>query len=163
MAVATSFMSDKLGERAVLDTNILAYAYDKSDPRRRKVCEGLVRSGFEGESPYYVSNQVLGELYVVLTRKVAKPLPREEAGLIVSAFVESPKWGKLNYNQLTVKRALEDLRTINISFWDVLIAETMKEAGVSTLYTENAKDFRKIPWIEVVNPFVAKGDDGPSL
>jgi len=148
-------MSDEQDERAVLDTNILAYAYDKSDPKRRKVCEKLVRSGFEGLSPYYVSSQVLGELYVVLTRNVAKPLPKEEAGLIVGAFVESPKWGKLSYSHLTVKRALEDLRTINTSFWDIMIAETMKEAGVKTLYTENEKDFRKIPWVKVVNPFTA--------
>jgi predicted nucleic acid-binding protein len=141
---------------AVLDTNILAYAYDKSDPKRRKICERLVRSGFEGDSPYYVSGQVLGELYVVLTRSVTKPLPKEEAGLIVDAFVDSPNWGKLNYDHLTVKHALEDLRTINTSFWDIMIAETMKEAGIGTLYTENEKDFREIPWINVVNPFAAE-------
>jgi predicted nucleic acid-binding protein len=149
-------MSDERDKRAVLDTNILAYAYDKSDPKRREICERLVRSGFEGESPYYVPSQVLGELYVVLTRNVAKPLPKDEAGLIVDAFVESPKWGKLNYSHLTVKHALEDLRTINTSFWDIMIAETMKEAGVGTLYTENEKDFRKIPWVKVVNPFAAE-------
>ena len=149
-------MSDERDDRAVLDTNILAYAYDKSDPKRRKICEKLVRSGFEGESPYCVSNQVLGELYVVLTRNVAKPLPKDQASLIVSAFVDSPKWQKLNYSHLTVKRALEDLTTINTSFWDIMIAETMKEAGVNTLYTENEKDFRKIPWVRVVNPFVAE-------
>ncbi len=149
-------MSDEGDKRAVLDTNILAYAYDKSDPKRRKICERLVRSGFEGESPYCVSSQVLGELYVVLTRNVAKPLPKEEASLIVDAFVDSPKWGKLNYSHLTVKHALEDLRTINTSFWDIMIAETMKEAGVGTLYTENEKDFRKIPWVKVVNPFATE-------
>jgi predicted nucleic acid-binding protein len=156
MGAETSFMSDERDERAFLDTNILAYAYDKSDPKRRKVCERLVRSGFEGESSYCVSNQVLGELYVVLTRNVAKPLPKEQAALIVGAFVESPRWGKLNYNHLTVKRALEDLRTINASFWDIMTAETMKESGVGTLYTENEKDFRKIPWLKVVNPFAAQ-------
>jgi len=141
-------------ERAVIDTNILAYAYDKSEPKRRKICERLVRSGFEGEPGYCVSNQILGELYMVLTRKVAKPLPKEQASLLVSAFVESQNWGKLNYNHLTVKRALEDLMTINTSYWDILIAETMKEAGVRTLYTENEKDFLEIPWIKVVNPFI---------
>jgi predicted nucleic acid-binding protein len=39
-------------------------------------------------------------------------------------------------------------------FWDIMIAETMKEAGVRDLYTENEKDFLEIPWIRVVNPFV---------
>ena len=91
---------------------------------------------------------------MVLTRKVAKPLTKERACLLVSAFAESQNWGKQNYNHLTVKRALEDLTTINTSFWDILIAETMKEAGIRTLYTENAKDFLEIPWIEVVNPFI---------
>jgi predicted nucleic acid-binding protein len=141
-------------ERAVIDTNILAYAYDKSEPKRRKICERFVRSGFEGEPRYCVSNQILGELYMVLTRKVGKPLPKEQASLLVSAFVESQNWGKLNYNHLTVKHALEDLMTINTSYWDILIAETMKEAGVRTLYTENEKDFLEIPWIKVVNPFI---------
>lgn len=150
-----SSMSDEADARAVLDTNILAYAYDKSDPTRREICERLVRSGFEGESKYCVPSQVLGELYVVLTKKVAKPLSKEEASLIVDAFVESPRWGKLDYSHLTVKRALEDLRTINTSFWDIMIAETMKEAGVRTLYTENERDFGRIPWLRVVNPLAA--------
>jgi predicted nucleic acid-binding protein len=141
-------------ERAVIDTNILAYAYDKSDPNRRKICEKLVKSGFEGESRYCVSNQVLGELYVVLTRKVAKPMPKEQASLLVNAFLESQNWEKLNYNHLTVKHALEDLRSMRTPFWDIMIAETMKEAGVRDLYTENEKDFLEIPWIRVVNPFV---------
>jgi len=36
-----------------------------------------------------------------------------------------------------------------------MIAEMTKEAGVKTLYPENEKDFRKIPWVKVVNPFTA--------
>lgn len=141
-------------ERAVIDTNILAYAYDKSDPKRRKICERLVNSGFEGEARFCVSSQVLGELYVVLTRKVVKPLPKEKATLLVNAFLESQNWEKLNYNHLTVKHALEDLRSMTTPFWDIMIAETMKEAGVRNLYTENEKNFKEIPWIHVVNPFV---------
>ena len=42
--------------------------------------------------------------------------------------------------------------TINASFWDVLIAVTMRDSGVTRLYTENETDFRKIPWVEVLNP-----------
>ena len=70
----------------------------------------------------------------------------------MNGFVDSSKWIKINYTHLTVKRALLDLESINISFWDLLIAETMREAKVRTIYTENGRDFAKIPWIKVVNP-----------
>ena len=146
-------MSD---EPFVLDTNILAYAYDRSDAKRRKACEKIVKSGFLGESPCYVTGQILGELYVVLTKKVAKPLAKPQAALIVNGFIDSPNWGKLDYSHATVKRAVEDLKTIETSFWDVLIAETMRDAGVGLLYTENEKDFTMIPWVKVKNPITAE-------
>ena len=139
-------------EGIFFDTNILAYAFDESDEKRRAPCEKLVRSGFQGEANCYVSNQVLSELYVVLTRRVGKLLSREKAATIVSGLIDSPKWNKIDYSHLTVKRALDDLRTINSSFWDILIAETMRDAGVTRIYTENEKDFTKFPWIHVENP-----------
>jgi predicted nucleic acid-binding protein len=144
-------MSD---EPAVVDTNILAYAYDNSDAKRRKICEKIVRSGFLGESRYHVSGQILGELYVVLTRKTAKPLSKAQAALIVNGFIDSPNWGKLDYDHVTVRRAVEDLNTMGTSFWDMMIAETMRDAGVKALYTENERDFAMFPWLKVTNPIV---------
>ena len=44
---------------------------------------------------------------------------------------------------------------INISFWDLLIAETMKDARVSVLLTENIRDFSKVPWIKAINPMAS--------
>jgi predicted nucleic acid-binding protein len=142
-------------ERTFFDTNILAYAFDESDDKRRKLCEKLVRSGFQGEANCYISNQVLAELFLVLTRYVERPVSMEKAAMIVSGLTDSPAWKKINYTHLTVKRAIEDLRTVHASFWDILIAETMRDAGVKTIYTENLRDFGKIPWIRVENPMTA--------
>lgn len=139
-----------------VDTNILAYAYDNSEKRKRKICFKLVRAAFEGESSYCVSNQILGELFVVLTRKVAKPLSKQKAGTIIRGFIDSQKWNKINYDHSTVRRALDDITTMNVSFWDLLIAETMKDARITNLYTENTRDFRKIPWITAINPILKK-------
>lgn len=99
-----------------------------------------------------MSNQVLSELFVVLTNHVGKPLSREKAALIVLGFADSSRWKKLNYSHLTVKRAMQDLQIISTSFWDMLIAETVRDAGIRTVYTENEKGFRKIPWIQIKNP-----------
>jgi predicted nucleic acid-binding protein len=139
-------------EIAFVDTNILAYAFDESDEKLRGPCASLVRDGFQGDAEYYISNQVLSELFVVLTKYVGRPLSKERATLVVSGFIDSSRWRKLNYSHLTVKRAMLDLQTINSSFWDMLIAETVRDAGIRTVYTENEKDFRKIPWIQVKNP-----------
>ena len=38
-------------------------------------------------------------------------------------------------------------------FWDTLIVATMLEAGVSTIYTENEKDFSSFEMIKTINPF----------
>ena len=147
-----NFMKGSPEEEMFFDTNILAYAFDESDARRKEKCESLVRSGFQGDTISHVSNQVLSELFVVLTRHAKRPLSKEMAGVIVNGFVDSSKWIKMNFTHQTVKRALLDLDTINTSFWDLLIAETMRDAKVRTIYTENERDFAKIPWIRVVNP-----------
>lgn len=73
----------------------------------------------------------------------------------MSGFGDSSKWRKLNYTHLTVKRALQDIQTFNTSFWDLLIAETMRESGVRLVYTENEKNFARIPWIQAENPLLA--------
>jgi predicted nucleic acid-binding protein len=100
----------------------------------------------------HASNQVLSELFVVLTRHAKRPLSKEKASVIVNGFVDSSKWIRINHTHLTVKRALLDLETINTPFWDLLIAETMREARVRTIYTKNERDFAKIPWIKVADP-----------
>jgi len=140
-------------DEVFFDTNIIAYAFDKSEPRKKKICERLVERVFKGEIRGCVSNQVLGELFVVLTEKIGKPISRETARIIVEAFIESDKWKKIDYSSLTVKKALVNAERVKASFWDILIVETMKENKVSKIYTENEKDFRKIGGVEVINPF----------
>ena len=144
----------KGNEVAFVDTNILAYAFDESDEKRRRPCADLVKAGFQGEAEYCLSNQVLSELFVVLTKQVGRPLSKEKAALVVSGFADSSKWKKLNYTHLTVRKALQDLQTISTSFWDILIAETMREAGIRLVYTENERDFRRIPWVQIENPLL---------
>lgn len=57
-----------------------------------------------------------------------------------------------SYDGGTAARASADSIVMGSHFWDLLMAETMKEAGMRTIYTENVRDFESIPWIEAVNP-----------
>jgi len=135
------------------DTNIIAYAFDEFDPKKRKICEDLVEKTFKGEISGHISNQVLSELFVVLTRKMKKPVSKDIASTIVESLIDSEKWAKINYDHETVKKSLIQTKTTNTSFWDILIAETMRENGIVKIYTENEEDFKKIPGIKIINPF----------
>lgn len=138
------------------DTNIIAYAFDRSDPEKRKVCSRLVKEAFDGVTRGSVSNQVLAELFVVLTQKVARPVSKARASTILRSFVDSPNWVKVNYEAGTAARAAGDSAAMANHFWDLLIAETMRDAGVRKIYSENAKDFEGVSWIEATDPIEAE-------
>lgn len=135
------------------DTNIIAYAFDRSDPAKWKICRKLLKEGFQGGIGGIVSNQVLAELFVVLTEKVARPISKARASKIVKSFVDSPNWVKIDYDSATASRAALDSAAVRNHFWDLLIAETMRDAGVKMVYSENIRDFEGITWVEATNPF----------
>ncbi len=92
-------------------------------------------------------------MYNVLTKEMRLSFTSAEAMDIVKNFILSNKWAKVNYTQDTVLKAMITSSTYGSPFWDTLIAETAKENGVTTVLTENEKDFKKIPGIKIVNPF----------
>lgn len=142
-----------MNDKIFFDTSILIYAFDEYELRKKEVCEKLVKEVFDLQTNGIISNQVAAELFSVLTTKMRKPLSSENAEKIVRNFVDSEKWQKINYNIKTVKNAMFISKAFKTSFWDALIAETMKENGINKIITENIKDFKKIPGVKVINPF----------
>ena len=139
-------------DEAMMDTTLIVYAFDKSEPKKREICKSLLEDIFKGKMKFFISNQILGELYVVLTKKIENPIPKEKAEVIVNGIIESEDWIKINYTEKTVKRAMKTSKEFKIHFWDAVISETMLENGIFTIYTENEKDFKKVPNLKVVNP-----------
>src|ERR1017187_8194968 len=58
-----------------LDTNVLVYAYDLSDPEKRRVARELVRRAVAGE--IITSAQVLAEFVATLLHKLTPPVCAE--------------------------------------------------------------------------------------
>lgn len=141
-------------DESFYDTNILIYAYDLNEPRKRKLCKQIVKDVFSGKEVGVVSGQILVELYNSLTLKLA--VPAGSASKIVESFILSNNWLKINYNENTIRAAIRSSLAFKSPFLDTLIAETMKEHALNTIITENEKDFIKIPGMKVVNPIVLK-------
>jgi predicted nucleic acid-binding protein len=140
-------MKDKI----FFDTNIICYAFDLNEVFKRGTCEKLIKRVLNGEIIGVVSNQVLGELFNAATGKLG--VDPDKARILVQAIITSEKWEKVNYTYETINRAVEKFEHAEIPFWDLVIAETLKENGIKEIITENERDFRGVPGIKITNPF----------
>ena len=136
---------------ALIDTNILCYALDASEPVKRAACAELLARCWRSEINLSVSVQNLAEFSVVMTEKVRNPVP----DAIVTRFIEHIRafdgFLVLSYDAQIIVDAIAIRKTYSLHFWDALLAATMKENSVEIIYTEDAH-FAKIPWITVINP-----------
>ena len=148
-----------MNDSIFVDTNILVYSYEKSDDLRCQVSKDIVLAGFRGEKNVCVSNQVLGEFFNVITTKGEHVLSAQEARTLLLLIDESPPWRKVNYTTRTVITASELSHRHGLPIWDALIAATMMENDISIMYTENVKDFSKIPRITAINPFKKSSEE----
>ena len=71
--------------KSFLDTNILVYAYDGSEPEKRRKAQDLLTRGIEEEN-VALSAQVLSEFFVVVTRRIQTPLSADQAKGLVGLF-----------------------------------------------------------------------------
>ena len=137
---------------ALIDTNILVYAFDAGSDRKISVAKELVGRSWRGEARFAVSTQNMAEFSVVVREKIASPLPSENVRLILELIMRSRNWLVLTYEAKTIIRAHEIRDEYHLHFWDALLAATMEENSIRTIITEDAH-FRNVPWITVQNPF----------
>lgn len=138
-------------QRRFVDTNILVYLFDMDAPEKKATVAGLFeRAGASGS--LVLSTQVLQEFYVVVTRKLARPLSPEAAEQAVRDFATLP------VQQVTSALILSAIRRSiqsRLSFWDALVVETAVDAGATVILTEDLQHGQVIDGVRVVNPFAS--------
>jgi len=138
-------MSDKV----FLDTNILVYAYDENEPKKQQKAQDILTDGIEQESSF-LSVQVLGEFFNIVTRHIPQPMSSDEALEIIDMLSIMP----VQEIDLTmVKRAIDTHKTYKISYWDSLILSAAERAGCAMLFSEDLSDGQTYQNILVRNPF----------
>lgn len=142
----------------MIDTNILVYGFDNSGGLKHELANELLEEAFEGKLWVMLSTQILSEFFVNITgeRKragVNTPMSVAEAkALVMDIYSGFRSITIVDIRPATVMGAIELKGLSNASYWDCLIAATMKEHGVTTIYTED-RGFEKIAGINVINPF----------
>lgn len=132
---------------AFLDTNVAVYAYDRSDPDKRRVAQQLMN---ELALELVVSAQVLAEFYWVTTRRLDPPLAADLAKEATNALASLPV---VAGDAALVLTAIDVAAQAGISFWDAMIVGAARRAGCDEIITEDMNDTQGIEGIRIRNPF----------
>ncbi|MEM3127091.1 MAG: PIN domain-containing protein [Candidatus Woesearchaeota archaeon] len=135
-----------------IDSNILIYLTDLDYPDKKRKAKQIISRAVIGNEKFAISPQILGEFFVNATKKIASPISEEEGKEIIRSIIKSESFFIFPITKEITLAALEIVEKHKISYWDAQIISVMKENGISTILTENTKDFN-VPGIVAVNPF----------
>jgi predicted nucleic acid-binding protein len=131
-----------------LDTNVLLYGYDVTNPQKQKIAQALVRRALAGE--IVTSSQVLAEFACALLHKVTPPVRPKDIVSILDALGPI----KLFANDSdTVRRAVEARERYGIHFYDGMIVAAAERAGCQRIWSEDLNPGQKYFGVVVENPF----------
>ncbi|HZE87431.1 MAG TPA: PIN domain-containing protein [Methylomirabilota bacterium] len=138
----------------LIDSNILIYAINSSSPKH-KIAQTFLQ---ENIGELVLAQQNIFETLRILTHsKFPSPLTVREAILQVKSIIDVSRVIAPDYK--THYLALELIKKYNLASYlvfDAYLAATVLSNGITTIATDNVKDFQKFE-ITVVNPFV-KGE-----
>ena len=135
-----------------IDTNVLVYAFDFSDPTKQLKAQRLI-DDLVADSSAKLLWQVVGEFLNCLRRW-------EMQGRISGQDVEShlddllTAFAVVMPTIATVRHSLELSRRHSLSHWDSMLLGACIEAGIDTLYSEDLSHGVVYDSVKVMNPFV---------
>lgn len=135
-----------------IDTSLLVYAYDLSEPRKQERALSVLDSLASAEAGA-ISTQVLSEFYVTVTGKIAKPLALPDAMSRIEHHLQI--WTVLSISTLIVVEAIRGVRQHHLNFWDSQVWATARMNQVLIVFSEDFADRPMLEGVRFVNPFAA--------
>jgi predicted nucleic acid-binding protein len=136
-------------DRTFVDSNVLIYAHDIDAGRKHDVAKAVLRDLW-AERAGVLSTQVLQEFYVNATRKLKKPLARQEARSVVETYAA---WCVEGISPADVSAAFQIEDRARIGFWDALILAVAIRSGARRVLSEDLNAGQKIAGLTIHNPF----------
>jgi len=137
-----------MSAKTFVDTNVLIYAHDVDAKAKHEVAKSVLRELWSERSGV-LSMQVLQEFYVNVTRKIAKPLAKAEARLVVNSY--SIWCVETTHTEIAAAFRIED--ESRIGFWDALIVASAAKSGTVRILSEDLNAQQRIAGIRIENPF----------
>ena len=136
-------------DKTFVDTNILIYAHDVDAKTKHEAARRVLRQLWSQRSGV-LSMQVLQEFYVNVTRKIASPLSKNVARLVVNSY--SIWCMETTPAEISAAFRIED--ESSIGFWDALIVASAAKCGAARILSEDLSAGQRIAGVLVENPFL---------
>jgi predicted nucleic acid-binding protein len=146
-------------QREFVDANVLVYAFDASAGPKQQAAQALLERLWDSNTGC-VSVQVLQEFFVTVTKKVASPLPVDEA---TARIREIAAWRVFSPTADDVVTAIGLHTQARIGFRDAMIVLAAAESGCDVLWTEDLKDGQTIRGVRIRNPFADPQSRGENV
>lgn len=142
-------------QRALVDTNIVVYAYDTREADRHTRAQELL-ADLSNSGGLVFSAQVLNEFSSVLLRPGGiAALPPDQVADRIRNLAATGEVVPLTPSMTLL--ALDAVARHGLSFWDGLIWAAARENDIPLVYTEDFQHDRLIEGVRFVNPFVHPG------
>lgn len=136
-------------ETVFVDTNVLVYARDLSEPEKQARAAGWIAALWETRRGR-LSWQVLQEYYVTMTRKLDPPRDKEA---VREDVLSLRSWKPIDrdFEAMELAWAIQDRH--GLSWWDALIVAAAIGSNCRWLLTEDLQAGQEIMGVTVVDPF----------
>ena len=135
--------------REFLDTNVLVYADDVRDPRKRDRARELIRALMRNRQGV-LSLQVLQEYFAAATRKLG--ISAQDAKRRVVLY---SRFDTVTLAPSDLLAAIDLHRLHRISIWDSLIVRAALNGSCTKLHTEDLSSGQVIESLTISNPFAS--------
>jgi predicted nucleic acid-binding protein len=132
-----------------LDTNVLVYAYDISEPAKQRVAQDLVRKATAGE--IMISTQVLAEFSATLLHKIVPAIRPEDLSVLLDALEPIPL---ITPDADMVRRSVEARAAYGLHLYDGMIVAAAERGGCARIWSEDMNSGQTYFGVAVANPFV---------
>ena len=132
-----------------VDTNVLVYARDASEPDKQPRAAAWVEHLWRTRTAR-LSFQVLQEYYATTTRKLEPGLSPDQARADVRNLLA---WRPVPVGAQVIEAGWSIEDRFGLSCWDALIVAAARIAGCEYLLTEDLQHGAELDGLQVLNPF----------
>lgn len=142
---------------SLVDTNILVYRVDISDPGKRKIAREVLREGAHTEELLLAHQTVVEFMHAVTrTRGGRKPLlTPEQAWREAEDFID--EFPVLYPNELVIRTAFLGMAAFKFSWYDAHLWAYAEHYGLPEILSEDFEHGRRYGNVRVRNPFLEAG------
>lgn len=135
-----------------VDTNVLVYARDASEPEKQPVAMNWLEALW-GAREGRISVQVLQEFYVTVTAKLDPGLPEDQARADVRRL---HVWDPLSIDASLLEDAWQIQDRYSFALWDATIVAAARRLGCRHLLTEDLQADQDLDGVLVIDPFATR-------